>query len=62
MLYRFDGFRYLVDRAACIVGPRTPLIAVDMAEISVGTGPFVPYPHTIFLQVAHIGITAQKPQ
>ncbi len=62
MLYRFDGFRYLVDRAADIVGPRTPLIAVDMAEIAVRTGPFVPYPHTVFLQIAHIGIAAQKPQ
>lgn len=62
VLYGLHGLAYLVDVAAVVVGPRPPLVAVDMAELAIGVGPFVPYPHAVVLQVFHIGVTGKEPQ
>ena len=58
-LYRFAD---LVDEAALIVGPRTPLIAVDVSQVAVCVGPFVPDAHAVVLQVLHVGVAPQKPE
>ena len=52
-LYRFAD---LVDRSAVIVWPRAPLIAVDMAQVAVSIGPFVPDAYAMLLQVLHVGV------
>ena len=59
---RESGLADLVDVAAVVVGPRAPLVAVDVSQVAVLVGPFVPYPHSVLLQVAHVGVAAQKPQ
>ena len=53
---------YLVNECSVIRGPRTPLVAVDMAKVAVRSGPLVPYTYAMLLQVAHVGIAAQKPE
>ena len=57
-----DRLRNLVDEAAVVARPRTPLIAVDVTQAAVGVGPFVPYAHAVLLKVGHIGVAAQEPQ
>ena len=47
---------YLVDESSVVVGPRTPLVSIDRTEFAVLVSPFVPDSHTVFLQVAHIGV------
>ena len=37
-------------------------MAVDRTELAVGISPFVPDSHSVFLEVMHVGIAAQKPQ
>ena len=56
------GLGYLVDMASLIVGPRAPLIAVDMAQVAILISPLVPNAHTVILQIAHIGIALEKPK
>ena len=58
-LYRFAD---LVDESAVVVGPRTPLIAVDMTQITVFVRPFVPDAYTVFLQVFRVRIALQEPE
>lgn len=62
VLYLVDGLGYLVDMPALIIGPRAPLIAIDMAQIAVFVGPFVPNAHSVFLQIVHIGVALQEPE
>ena len=62
VLYGLHGLAYLVDVAAVVVGPRPPLVAVDMAEVAVFVGPFVPYSDTVFLEIAGVGVPFQEPQ
>ena len=50
------GVLYLVDMSAFVIGPRASLIAIDMAQIAVFVGPFVPNAHAVFLQIVHIGV------
>lgn len=45
-----DSLLYLVDEAAVVVGPRAPLVAVDVSKVArLRVGPFVPDAHTPFL-------------
>ena len=54
---------YLVDMSTVIVGPRTPLITVDMSQITcLRVGPFVPDTHSVLLKVLHIGVSLQEPE
>lgn len=62
ILYGINHLRDLVDVPAIIVGPRTPLVSVYVSEVSIGVGPFVPYPHPVLLQIMHIGVATQEPQ
>ena len=57
-----DHLRNLVDVAAVVVGPGAPLIAVDMPEVAILVGPFVPDAHPVVLQILHVSVAAQKPQ
>lgn len=62
VLYGLDHLLDLVDVTAVVVGPRPPLVAVDVAEISVGASPFIPYPHSVVLKILHIGVPFQEPE
>ena len=44
-----NGTLYLVDATSPIVGPGTPLITVDVAEVAVGVGPFIPNAYIVLL-------------
>lgn len=57
-----EGLGDLVEVAAVGGGPGAPLVAVDVAEVAVGAGPFVPDAHAVLLQVAHVGVAGQEPQ
>ena len=48
--------------ATVIVRPGTPLISIDMTKVAILVGPFIPYPHTVVLQILYIRIPFQKPQ
>src|SRR5690554_624382 len=43
-------------------GPAAPLNAIDRSQVALRIGPLVPDGDAPFLQPAHIGIAAQKPQ
>ena len=62
VLYCLYSIGYLVYISSIIVGPRTPLVSVDMSEVSVFVSPFVPDAYPVILQVFGIGITSQKPK
>jgi hypothetical protein len=62
VLDRFHRLRNLIDGAALVVGPRSPLTAVNRAEIAVGVRPFVPDGYFVIVQIADVGVAAQKPQ
>ena len=51
----------LVDVSPAIVGPRTPLVAVDVSEPAVGICPFIPNTHAVVLQILDVGIAAKEP-
>ena len=57
-----DDIGNLVDVSAVVVGPAAPLIAVDMSEVAIGVGPFVPDADASFLQPLGVGIAAQEPK
>ncbi len=57
-----DRLANLVDKAAVVVGPRAPLVAVDMPQVAVGIGPLVPDADAVLLEILHIGIPAQEPE
>ncbi len=52
----------LVYVSALIVGPRPPLVAVDMAEVALFVGPFVPDADSMVVEILHVGVAAEKPQ
>ena len=54
--------RDLVDHPAIGRVPAAPLVAVHGAQIAVFIGPLVPDPHTVVLQVLHVGVAGQEPQ
>ena len=54
--------RYLVDVPPVRRGPAPPLITVDGPQVAFGRGPFVPDGHSVFVQVADIGIPREEPQ
>ena len=54
--------RNLVDVAAVVVGPGAPLEAIDVSEVAILVGPLIPYSHTVFLLIFHIGVAFEKPQ
>lgn len=56
-----DDVANLVDVTAVVVGPRPPLISVNVPEVTVCVGPFVPNTDTVFLQVADVGVTVEEP-
>ena len=63
MLDEIDDLRNLVDGSATIVGPGTPLVAIDRAKVaSHGVGPLVPDTYTMLLKIAHIGVALQEPE
>ena len=54
---------YLVDMSTRIVGPGTPLVSIDMTQVTcLGVGPLVPDTHAMLLEVTHIGVTLQEPE
>ena len=57
-----DGFADLVDVTTLVVGPRAPLVAIDMAEVAVLVRPFVPDADTVLLQILHVGVALEEPQ
>ena len=42
--------------------PRTPLIPVNMSQITVLVGPFVLDAHPVIMQILHVRVTVQEPQ
>ncbi len=62
ILQSLHHFGNLVDMSAVVIGPRAPLVSVNRAKLTVGTGPLVPDTHSMLLQIMHIGVATQKPQ
>ena len=56
------GARDLVDGSSVVIGPRAPLIAVDMAEVAVGIGPLVPDADAVVLEITDVGVAGEKPE
>ena len=52
----------LVDGCSIFCRPRSPLLAIDGTQVAVLISPFVPDPDFVFLQVADVCITHQKPE
>lgn len=53
---------YLVDSAAVVIGPRTPLMSVNRTKLAILVSPLVPYTHAMLLQVVNVGVATQEPQ
>ena len=52
----------LVDSLVVRPAPVAPLRAVDPAEVALLVGPFVPDRDAVLLEVADVGVAAQKPE
>ena len=52
----------LVNRGTICATPRTPLSAIDGAQVSFCICPCIPNMHSVIVQVFDIGIALQKPQ
>ena len=61
VLYGLYNLLYLVYVFAVISGPRAPLVTVDVSQVAVFIGSFVPYSHSVFLQILHVRITIEEP-
>ena len=59
---RFDDFGELIDTHAVGCNPVPPLSSVNAAEVAGFVRPFIPDTDLVFLQVADIGITLNKPK
>src|ERR1022692_1754182 len=57
-----DDFVDLIDAHAIFTAPISPLRTVNASEISVLVCPFVPNRHAMFVEIANVGIAAQKPE
>ena len=57
-----DDLLYLVYVASLVVGPRAPLVAVDVSEVAIRVGPLVPDAHAVVLQVLDIGVAIEEPE
>ena len=60
----FDLLQHIADLvygAAVVIRPRTPLMTVDWAQLAILVCPFIPYAHTVLLQVFDVGVALQKP-
>ena len=55
-------FADLVNVAAVVIGPRAPLVAIDVSQTAVGVGPFVPDADAVVLQVFYVGVAVEEPQ
>ena len=42
--------------------PRTPLLSINRTEVAVFVGPFVPDPDFVFLEIADVGLSFEKPE
>ena len=63
VFYVVNGICYLVDESSIVVGPMAPLVAVDVSEVARGwVSPFVPDANSVFLQVAHVGVSVEEPK
>ena len=62
MLDEFHHIGYLVDGAAVVIGPRTPLVSIHGPEVAVLIGPLVPDGHLIIVEVLDVGVAAQEPE
>jgi len=49
VFYLVDGLADLIYVTAPVIGPGAPLVAVDMSQITVFVGPFIPDAHSVFL-------------
>jgi hypothetical protein len=58
----FHRFTDLVDGSAFVIRPRTPLVTVDMPQISILIGPFIPDAYPVLLQVFYVCIAFQEPE
>ena len=58
MKHLFD----LVDMAAIVVLPCSPLTAIHRTEVAMLIGPLIPNADTVVLQILHIGVALQEPQ
>ena len=52
----------LVDAASVRRRPRSPLRAIDRAEIAIGVGPFVPDRDAVVPEIFDVGVAFEKPQ
>lgn len=58
MLDEVYDIGYLVDGSAVIVGPRTPLMAIDRAKVAIFVGPLVPDGYTVVVEVFYVRVAA----
>ena len=51
----------LIQMSTVRTRPTPPLITINMPQIPFFIRPFIPNPHTVFLQIMHVRISLQKP-
>src|SRR5262249_5494728 len=52
----------LIDAGAVCASPIPPLRTINAAKLAVFVSPFLPDRNTLLVQVANVGVTAQKPK
>lgn len=62
VLYRIYHLRQLVNRPSVGSRPTTPLMSVNRSEITIFVRPFIPYRHSVILEILYVRITGDKPQ
>ena len=62
MLEALDDLGNLIERRTIGPAPAAPLSAVDSAQVALIVGPLVPDFDFVFIQVANVGVTTQKPK
>ena len=57
-----DQILYLINHHTICTLPATPLFAVNRTQFAICIGPLVPDTDSVFLEIANIGFSLQKPK
>ena len=62
VLYRIYHLRELIDRPPVGSRPTTPLMSVNRPEVTIFVCPFIPYRHSVILEILYVRVTGDEPQ
>ena len=62
VFYLLNDVAKLVYCRTIVGWPRAPLMPIYRTKFAIFIGPFVPYSHSMFLQILHVGVAFNEPE